>query len=922
MRTSEVKNYFLSFASATAIAFASVPVTAQEEGQSADDDSSLDEIVVTGIRASIMNSIERKRNASSIVEAISAEDIGKLPDASIGESLARLPGLAAQRLDGRANKISIRGLAPDFTTTSLNGREMVSSDSNRAVEYDQFPSELITGATVYKTPDASITTQAIGGTVDMQTVRPLSYKEPVFAVGFRGEFADVDGVNAGTSKWGYRGNIAYIGQNDAGTLGYAIGYSRMVQPIHEEWIHHWDYELNKPSLPEGVDALRGAKLYKKANILTRDGVLGVVEFKPNDSISSRIDVFYSKFEDEQTLRGMDFAGDGSSDVTVLESSNGLVTRGIWQNVRSQNRNDFSLRDAETFTAGWNTEWVANDNWTVELDLSYSTADRNFESSEVYLAQGRGGSGPGADIEFFLTDDGYNFNSPVDYSDTSLWSLGDNLGWGGPLCTAANGWASCNSQDLFRNTQQSSDDLYAVKLAAERQVNSEVVSSIKFGARYAVRDKANSQLGEWAALSGYPDLAAIPAEFLEDRNTSLDFAGDLGDIISFDPRAVWNSGLYDTPTPHQFELSKQQASNWTVEEKVLNLYVMADIETDTITGNIGVQAVYTDQSSTGHVGDQSVGFFDDPASFVAPQITQGTDYWEWLPSMNLSYNIDDDNKLRLGVARIMARPRMDQMNAGRFYSFDVTNLDGTTLENSPWGGEGGNPNLRAMTAWQFDLGYEHYFGQGGYVSIAGFYKKLDGFFYENNVAVDFSGVPVPDALQPAIFEGLIKAPDNGEGGKIYGVELSTSVPFENFSDALNGFGFLGSASFTDSSVRETEDSPALSLPGLSKTVLNGTLYFEKSGFQARVSARYRSSYLSEVFGLSQSREERRTAPETIIDAQVSYDLDDLGVEGMTMYLQASNLTNEPFKTFEGEDNRRVRNWHSYGRSFMFGFSYKM
>ncbi|MEX0297803.1 MAG: TonB-dependent receptor plug domain-containing protein, partial [Kordiimonas sp.] len=129
MRTSNMKNYLMSFASVSAMAFAASPAIAQDTEA---DDGQLEEIVVTGIRASIMSSIERKRSSSSIVEAISAEDIGKLPDASIGESLARLPGLAAQRLDGRASKIAIRGLAPDFTTTTLNGRELVSSDNNRA----------------------------------------------------------------------------------------------------------------------------------------------------------------------------------------------------------------------------------------------------------------------------------------------------------------------------------------------------------------------------------------------------------------------------------------------------------------------------------------------------------------------------------------------------------------------------------------------------------------------------------------------------------------------------------------------------------------------------------------------------------------------------------------------------------------------
>ena len=154
---------------------------------------------VTGIRAGIEHAIATKKDSTSIVEAISAEDIGKLPDISIAESIARLPGLAAQRVGGRAQVISVRGLSPDFATTLLNGREMVSTGDNRSVEFDQYPSELFTGVVIYKTPDAALVGQGLSGTIDMRTVRPLDFDKPVFAVSARyqdnslGSAADSDG---------------------------------------------------------------------------------------------------------------------------------------------------------------------------------------------------------------------------------------------------------------------------------------------------------------------------------------------------------------------------------------------------------------------------------------------------------------------------------------------------------------------------------------------------------------------------------------------------------------------------------------------------------------------------------------------------------------------------------------------------------
>jgi len=920
MRTSKTKNYLMSFASVSAMALAATPAFAQD---AASEENELEEIVVTGIRASIMSSIERKRNSSSIVEAISAEDIGKLPDASIGESLARLPGLAAQRFDGRANKIAIRGLAPDFTLTTLNGRELVSSDNNRAVEYDQFPSELITGATIYKTPDASLTAQAVGGTVDLQTVRPLSYDEPVIAVGFRGEVSDKGALNAGTSAWGYRGNVAYIGQNEDGTIGYAIGYARMVQPIQEQYIHVWGYSEQTDADGDTGLFIDGAKPYVKSNELTRDGLLGVVEFAPNDNWKSRIDVMYSKFADEQTLRGQEIAGYTRQGLDIVDVENGLVTNGVLQGMLTMARNDFSDRDAETFAAGFNTEYTT-DTWNFELDVSYSKATRDYSAFEVYSATERGSTDAGrGDFTYTLgqSENGLSFSTPVDFGDPALWGLGDNLGWGGPLCTEALGW-QCASQDGFRNREESTDELKAIRLAAERQVESDFVSSVAFGVRYTQRDKDNQRRGDFLTLNDYPDVVTVPAEY-QLEPTSLDFIG-IGDHFSFDSRALVADGFYYFSPENELAAAR---NDYTVEEDVFNAYVMANIDAmmgDTnVTGNIGLQAVHTDQSSTGNNG---YAFFWGESDILP--VTEGIKYWAWLPSMNLSFNVDDDNKVRVGVARVMARARMDQLRAGRESTLDETAGQGTF-----WRGNGGNPGLKPWMAWQFDLAYETYFGEGGYFSVAAFYKHLENYVFTDQIEYDASAFDIPasliDVAYPAEFVaqydtdiGVLDAPVNGEGGKIYGVEFSTSIPFGMFSESLEGFGFLGSASFTKSSVKETPDSDPIELSGLSKNVVNGTLYYEKSGFQARVSARHRSSFLAEAYAIGLSREETIARGETIWDAQISYDLDDIGVEGLTMYLQASNITNEPFVQYLDDDPSKFKNWHTYGRNFMFGFSYKM
>jgi iron complex outermembrane receptor protein len=609
----KARRTMVSLAVAAALPAAmAMPITTYAQGA---DDEVIEEIITTGYRQSLMNSIANKRDASSIVESISAEDIGKLPDSSIGESLARLPGLAAQRFDGRANKISIRGLAPDFTTTTLNGRELVSSDNNRAVEYDQFPSELITGATVYKTPDAALTAQAVGGTVDMQTVRPLNYKEPVLAFGLRGEYAQEGKLNGDTEDTGYRGNLAWIDQNEDGTIGWAIGYSRMFQPIQEEYVHVWGYSDITDADGDSGLFIDGIKPFVKSNELTRDGLLGVIEYAPTDELRVRFDTFYSKFDDEQTLRGVEIAGYTVDDRDIISVDGGLVTEGTFEGLETQNRNDFSDRDVETKAAGVNVVYDVNDAWSVEGDISWSRATRDYSAHEVYFSDGRTFNvGSSADYTYQLGGgNGLTVSTDQTFSDPAQWLLGDNLGWGGPV--------SWDSQDGFRNVETSDDEMTAIKLAAERLIDGGAIHNVEFGFRYATREKGHSRTGHFMTLNDYPNLVPVPENLLISA-TSLDFLG-VGEILSFDTRSLVNSDMYYY-TP---ESTVSAATNrWSVEEDVANLYAMAEFETDNWSGNFGLQAVYTDQSSSGtQAGTTSQGVEFN-------QVTEGTDFWELLPSL--------------------------------------------------------------------------------------------------------------------------------------------------------------------------------------------------------------------------------------------------------------------------------------------------
>ena len=378
-----------------------------EAQQAAEKPAQLDTVVVTGIRRSIEASIATKRFSDSIVEAISAEDIGKLPDSSIAESLARLPGLTGQRgTDGRVDRISIRGLSPEFSGVLLNGREIVSSNDSRAVEYDQFPAELVGSAVVYKTPDATLVGQGLSGTVDIRSLRPLSVKGRQMQFNVRGERNSngnlVDGV---TSPTGVRVSASYVDQFLDNKLGVSVGFARLDSPTQvklTELVEFGDYTPfgipltgNVPSQVGSGQAMLPmfwtATSSTKKNV--RDGLMATVEYKPSNDLHTMVDLYYSKFKTHEV--GGKFAqslfGNWSAGITPAMSN--ISTTQIGDNTYASqadisqlvtNVGNYDTRRTDDIVAvGWNTALKLGGDWKAIADLSYSRDKRNERYAEAY-----------------------------------------------------------------------------------------------------------------------------------------------------------------------------------------------------------------------------------------------------------------------------------------------------------------------------------------------------------------------------------------------------------------------------------------------------------------------------------------------------------------------------------------------------------
>jgi TonB-dependent receptor len=338
------------------------------------------------------------------------------------------------------------------------------------------------------------------------------------------------------------------------------------------------------------------------------------------------------------------------------------------------------------------------------------------------------------------------------------------------------------------------------------------------------------------------------------------------------------------------------------------------------GNVGIQVVNTDQSSSSFLA--AYAFTPDQ---VVLRVGDGKTYTDVLPQFNIAFLLENDQAIRFGIAKELARARMDQLKA--------TEESGYNFATGEPGGSGGNPLLDPWRAWALDVSYEKYFGErSGYVSLATFYKDLQSYiFTQTDTQHDFS--ELRDATPPELFApgvtpqtfGNFSHPENGQGGHLWGVELATSLNFGLFSDSLEGFGAILSYAYTDSNITipgsvSSVANEEIPLPGLSQDVWNATLYYENYGFSARVATRYRSEYIGEVTNFANERGLRYVDDDMITDAQLAYAFGEGTLKGLQLLFQVNNLTNEPYIAYSVSKSRLL-DYQEYGTQYLVGANYR-
>ncbi len=963
-----MKNHQLFRPALLSVAVASALHSTVGIAQDQEPGTTIEEVVVVGMRGSLMRAQATKMNEIGVVEALSAEDIGKLPDSSIAESLARLPGLAGERVNGRTSGISIRGFKEDFTGTSLNGRELIGIGDNRGVEYDLYPAEIMTGAVVYKTMDGTQMVQGIGGSVDLRTVRPLEANES-FTLTYTYEMNGNEADNPDVDDKGQRYALAFSQRFMDDKLGLGMAIAHTETPNNQRKYGVWGYGDNGQGqiLPFGNDTnVQGTEL-------ERDTISAVVQFRPTERLDIVVDYLDIDYSDSGMLRGIiePFA-------FANVQGSGINTSGQQVNANPVLRTDPLNKEGELQTFGLNLRFQMTDNLSVMVDYASSEADKFDQRGESYAGLARSGTLDSSELgsrDFSMSSDGITFSGQQGleaFSDPDMLQLTGPQVWGGGLASLAdqfvtdelqaNGepYSFLNAQDGFNNFATFREELDTARVEFEYAFNEGNITSVIVGANYSDRYKDKVNKGFFATSSDYPFSSGIPSNYVV-GTADLTWAG-LGNVVAYNGNLPYQDGTYILNDAGLLEPDRL-GDTYVVEEEVTTLYAQINFETELagmpLTGNVGLQYVDTDQTSEGFigiVGENARTCDDDNNGEVDADCftSGGASYSHTLPSLNLSLEVADSQFVRFAYSTTISRARLDQMQASGFVKFDQ-NIDLITIPNSPeavdlygspWSKNSGNPELEPLESNNFDLSYENYFSSQGYFSIAGFYKDIDNWTRRSTQLINFrndetnngadyyvpgfhdriidqDGLYGPadvfyaqgDLATPPDF-GYVDAFEDGLTGEVKGLELTASVGMGDFVEALNGLGFIATATMLDAELDDGSD-----IPGMSDEVYSLTVFYEIGGFEARIAMTDRSEFATYERGGSNKIAEATRAGVTLVDAQLSYDFADrfdgfLG--GLRISLQGQNLTDEDEETVD--DNGIVQTRRSFGPTYLLNFNY--
>lgn len=931
-----------TISAAALLLMASSNIAAQEAptaSETASDD--IEVIEVKGMLGSMKAAAMLKRTDGRIVDAIVAEDIGKLPDNNIAEALQRITGVSINTDFGVGDSVSIRGLPQN--RVELNGRSTI-GDSRDGISLQDYPSSFLKTVEVVKSPTADMIEGALGGTVSLKTVRPLELDKLTAAISLDGEYADKTENIAPIFSSSIGNNWDF---DEMGTFGAIAMFSYQDREIRQDEtssrVKPQDIEINgqEGNTPSGNAIVRDEHSVEQyVEKRERTAVNLSLQWAPTSGNGMvYLDLSGTKRSGEQAGNSiLGVVGSLSTDANTTQGANG-VNNYTLTNEFGIPKTYSDFRETDSFSNALGAEWNLTDSIKISGEIAVASSESVRPDSEFTLRpieKSTFEASGGVDLVNHLYDGAFSQN-------------GNKL----PSIIHSDPNAFIDPQNLALRTFKSEDkrtnnDETAVRFDIEmfEPLSSlSWVSKIKAGVRVTNRDYEYEQYkveikdiyknafndsdGSLATLWVDDFNAAFPDSFTTvSHDNSFDQLGHSGqnDLLTFlsynglsnpaNTYAQLQQLLVGTNLASTGSLSDNQkfqdSAYRNVVEDTAAVYVSAYLDFDDITAIVGGRYVTTDLESSVFLNGEKV--------------TGENDYSDFLPSLNVTYNYSDETLFRFAAAKVMRRADFSELSP----AFDVNNdITGATQ---------GSIDLEPYRATQYDLSVEHYFDEGNVLSFAVFYKDVESFLsnesscvasssttagqnvtqwnqvcqldaagvsQDNLVYSDATDFPV-DAdgfnrvagLRDAGLTGIDTVKNvNGENGSVQGFEVGYQQFFTSLPGAFSGLGINANYTYADS--EQPNGNPLLDI---SKNTYNLQVFWEYEGFSTRIAYNYRDSFLDTE---NEKRVENINSNGSIsedgtvygnnyrddrgqLDFSASWDIN----ENITLVGNATNLTGEP------------------------------
>lgn len=890
---------WLASGCAMAMAMASAaPSSAQSAGTTAAGESGPTEIVVTGFRASIDNAMEKKRQDIRVVDAISAEDLGKFPSENITEAIQRISGVQMSNINGRGATISIRGLGPQYALTTINGQTFKSADFTDGFRYDIIQTELANAIQVIKSPTADMDAGGLSGTVNIETTKPLDYRSRQLVLSVKGQNSEYAGGKITPKISG-----SYVDQFADGTLGVYVnlGYQKLKDRADYFWMDRWTTQTINGAPVIVPRRPRYRRIDRETERLMASGGL---QWKPSDRLEVNATAIFARDKTQYDINQQVFLFD-TSRITVNKVTDGVATNATATNFTMENNRQHEDRNLTSQGYTLSAKWNDGDGWNAK-------AVGNYTKGKAYLREAAAILGvtiPSATID--LSDpDNIGFNVSTDLTNAALYT---------PSTLTRNEFPNGATRRMQSSELSGQFDL-------SRDVTFGPFSKLSAGVKYRherfTRDVSRHDMialanAPAASSSIFPPMATYNyavTDFLN-GDFSIPHAWIGPDLDAYD-RALAAAGI---TVPDIFA----PEASYKVDRYMPSVYAMATIESQIgampVRGNIGIRYEHTRQKVLGNITAPRTDGYDEVQQKIG-EYTQTQNYGNVLPSLSLVFEPAKTIQIRFAAAKVLVRPIMDSNTSmAQTTSISANTFPAGTNTITVDLGQGG---LKPLTANQLDLGVEWYYARASGLAINGFYKWIKNGTYSALIC-------------PSSYNGRsLSAASGGDcvdsSGNIYDITQTLNDPsitrlkgFEvSWNQSLDpvlpidGFGLI--ANFTRVFPQKTAIGTGYTVRNLSKITWNVTPYWENEHFNLRASLNYRSSYDQNSADSFFAREGHTVRARTQIDLSGGYAPN----EHISFSAGVINLNNSREEAYYNSNPSIWQETSFYGRSFYVTATWKM